>query len=62
LVAMAPTIACGYCSMYGMPLEKFIKHLWNTKIAMPPKRKYIVENTYSTFMAEETIKKGKKKK
>lgn len=64
IILMAPAIACGWVSLFGVPLEKFMLHIAKTMLLTPGKRKYQTENTYLAFMPEPEpavpVKKNKK--
>lgn len=67
IILMAPAIACGWCDMYGMPLEKFGIHIFKTLILSPQKRLYKSKNMYEEFYseleednAEKKVKRSKK--
>ena len=66
VIAAIPTLACGWCNLYGMHLEQFAVHLVKNVLLMPSKRKYEVINDYEAMLmdleAEEETKKLEKQK
>ena len=54
IVAMMPVILCGWCKVYGIPLEKFavkvLKSFRGTK-----ERKYVTENRFENLVEKKTI-------
>ena len=53
ILLMMPTIACGWCDMYGMHLEQFVLHLIRTLFLTPQKRQYEENNLYEEIYINE---------
>ena len=45
IVLMMPTIMCGWCKLYGLPLEKYMLKVIRTMLR-PKDRKYETRNRY----------------
>lgn len=61
-VAMSPMIACGWVTVYGMKLERFILQIIKTAFLMPKTRKYKPEGTVDYLPAPVRYKKTAEKK
>ena len=53
IIAMAPPLACGWCNLYGLPLEKFVMHIMRTKFKAPPVRVAASDTIYEQILWSE---------
>lgn len=47
-----PICACGFCEIYGLPLEKFIYTVIKTFLFSPRQRKFKINNYYEQLFLE----------
>ena len=61
VILMLPVLACGWCKMYGLPLEKFAMQCFKSMILYPGKRVYKVDNFYTPVFRDQAEDNKKKK-
>lgn len=55
IISMSPPLACGWCNLYGLPLEKFVIHIMKTKFKAPPIRVSASDTIYEQIFWNEVM-------